>query len=262
MPTPRLIQIAAWSHSRYTTYKSCPAKTKFSVIDKIKEPDSPSGVNGTRVHLIAATWVTKKVPKLDQQGQPFRAELERVLASKKIPVELETFTEEFKMLRALKPVPHTEQEWAFTKQWEPTSWFGPQAWLRIKVDLEYLETKKRGAVRGTVVHIKDYKTGKKNPDEHQLQRSLYALGALLMYPDADQVVVSHWYLDAGIEDTQEWNANELEGLKAEWLKRVNALLTDTTFKPHPGDYCRWCWFSKGKRKDSSKAQQLIHPCQY
>lgn len=262
MPTPRLVQITAWSHSRFGTYNTCPAKAKFSIIDKIREPDSAAGLNGTRVHLIAAAWVTRRMPKLEPGTIQFKKELEAVLAGKKVPRELETFEEEFSVLRALKPEPHTEQEWAFDREWEPTSWFGSQAWLRIKVDLEYLETKKKGPIRNTTAKIRDYKTGKKNQEEHELQRSLYALGAFLTYPDIARVEVAHWYLDAGVEDVQEWDLSELDGLKEFWIKKIEAMMNDTTFAPRPGEYCRWCWFSKGKRANDSKQEQLIHPCQF
>jgi len=239
IPTPKLVQITAWSYSRYGTYTQCPFKAKLTCIDKMREPDSPAGLNGTRVHALAAAFLGRVMPEFDQTNLKLEQELQRIRKTLKPPVELNTFTEEFKGLRKLKTLLLVEQDWAFDREWQPTSWFGPQAWLRMKVDLHYLETKKYD----TTIHIRDYKTGKKNPD-HILQRSLYALGAFLQYPDAKRAVVAHWYLDQGVEDVQEWSSTELPKLKKEWLQRTKAMLSDSTFAPRPGEYCRWCWFSK------------------
>lgn len=245
MPKPRLVQvqpIQAWSYSRFQNYEQCPAKAKFLYVDRLKEPDSPSGVHGTRVHALAALVATGKLPAPDQNNTAFMTELKQVLKSKQLPTELETFEDEFAGLRKAKVI--CEAEWAFTKEWEVTDWFARNTWLRVKVDAHYLETKKNGALRQTKVIIIDHKTGKIN-DDHALQRSLYALGAFLVYPDAIEVEAAHWYLDQGHEARESWHRNQLEALKEEWLKRTKAMLNDTTFHPTPGGHCRWCHFRKG-----------------
>jgi RecB family exonuclease len=237
-PTPRLIQISAWSYSRYQKYTQCPFLAKCLYITKLKEPDSPAGVKGTRVHAIAALVVSGKLPKPDRDNSQFMPELQKILKSGKLPDELSTFTEEFKALKKARVL--CESEWAFTKDWVPTSWFGHDCWLRIKVDAHYLEGRKKP----TVVII-DHKTGKIHED-HALQRSLYALGAFLQYPDAARVKASHWYLDQGEEKSDEWTRDQLEALKTEWLKRTRAMMNDTTFAPNPSAACRWCVFEKAK----------------
>jgi len=116
----------------------------------------------------------------------------------------------------------------------------------MKVDVHRLVVVKEGARRETVVAIADYKTGKERPD-HALQRSLYALGALIMYPDAARATAAHWYLDAGKEGGPEvWERSQLPDLKREWTNRSRAMLGDRTFSPTPGRHCQWCAFSKEK----------------
>ena len=252
MPKPRLVQIEpiqAWSYSRYQKYELCPFQAKCLYVTKLREPDSPSGLNGTRVHALAAMVTTGKLPPPDRDNAQFMPELQRALKAKTLPTELETFSEEFKALK--KATVFTEQEWAFTKDWAVTGWFDRNAWLRIKVDAHYLEVKKKKALRETKVVIIDYKTGKIHED-HALQRSLYALGAFLMYPDAVEVEAAHWYLEQGHEDREAWHRNQLEALKTEWLKRTKAMLSDKTFAPRPGGHCRYCHFRKGNNG----------PCQY
>jgi RecB family exonuclease len=279
-PAAKLVQIQpiqAWSYSRYQTYSACPLKAKFLYIDKFKEPDSESGVNGTRIHALAALVATGKLPPPDRDSAQFLPELQQVLKSKKMPEELVSFKEEFKSLRKAPNV-QAEAQWAFDKDWNslgPQGWFDMRrCWLRVKVDTHYLEVTKKGKLQSTKVIIVDYKSGKIH-DDHAEQRSLYALGAFLMYPDAVAVDVSHWYFEVcgncklpkkhhyqkdgafvcstgargkykpGVEAAEQWTADQLDALKAEWTKRTNAMLKDTTFAPRPGQHCGWCHFRKG-----------------
>jgi CRISPR/Cas system-associated exonuclease Cas4 (RecB family) len=247
MPTPRkqVPVITAWSYSRFTDYIKCPALAKFKTIDKLREPDSPSGLKGTRVHSLAAVWATKKLPPKDKDNAVFYPELVALVKAKKIPVELECFKEEFQALRQLNNL-EVEQQWAFDQNWNTTSWFDPSCWLRVKVDLHYLETVKKGMLRNTTVVVVDHKSGKEYED-HKQQRSLYALAALLMYPDAKKITASHWYLDAGVERKDVWLASALPQLKKEWLQKTTALLHDHTFAPNPTDKCRFCHFRKDNK---------------
>lgn len=242
MPTPRLIQIQAWSYSRLSTYNQCPLKAKLQCIDKLREPDSKAGLNGTRVHAIAAAIATGHLPTPDKDNRALLPELAQILKAKGFPSELETFKEDFKALRKMKPI--AESEWAFDKEWQPCSWFAGNCWLRIKVDLHFVSQVKVGKLHRTRVTIKDWKTGKWSAD-HALQRELYALGAFLQYQDCEEVVAQHCYLDLGKEEPATplvWTRDQLPKLKKTWLDRTTAMLNDTTFAPTPSDKCRWCHF--------------------
>jgi CRISPR/Cas system-associated exonuclease Cas4 (RecB family) len=246
VPTPKLVQIESWSYSRFSLYNQCPAKAKYSIIEKRREPSSPAMENGNRVHAIADVFTSGQLPELSSDNAALIPELKKVLAEKKIPRELECFAEEFEAMQAAGAL--TEQQWAFDRDWNylspPNGWFSAKAWLRIKVDAHWLETvKKKGVLRETIVHVVDWKTGKFNPD-HALQRSLYALGSLLVYPDASKVIVAHGYLDLGREEKETWLVGALEKLKKEWLAKTRAMLNDTTFAPCPSPLCKWCHYRK------------------
>src|SRR5208282_455803 len=167
MPTARLVTIDSWSFSRKGTYDQCPARAKYLYIDKLKEPEgkSPALAHGTRVHAIAAAWITRRLPDFaawdGKELKQYEAELRAVIKMKEVPRELETFAEELKRLRKLKA--RCEEMWTLDRQWrliEGSGW-SPHAWLRIKVDAHLIE---KGCVE-----IHDWKTGKFNP-EHQEQR--------------------------------------------------------------------------------------------
>lgn len=243
-PIARLAKITAWSYSRLADYLKCPAFARFKHVLKLREPGNAAMDNGTRVHALAEVWTTGRLPVDDRNlNAPLRLELEQVIKSKTIPSELYRFEEEFRHLRKMKAT--GEGNWGFTRQWEtcsPTDW--NRCWLRVKVDTMFLEVTKVGRARKTVVHVVDHKTGREYA-EHEKQRSLYALAAMIMYPDAAEIVVSHWYLDAGtIGGPTVYLAAQRDELQAEWEKDTTALLNDTTFAMKPGSHCAYCWFRK------------------
>jgi len=243
VPTERLVQISSWSYSRAQTYTQCPRRAKYLYIDKLKEPEqkSPALAHGTRVHALAAAWVSKQLPDFTawdgRELLQYKPELERAIKARTIPAELERFKIEFARLVKLKA--QCEEMWNLDKDWNilARDW-SPNTWLRIKVDAHFIQ---KGAAE-----VIDYKTGKFNPD-HAQQRSIYAIGALMFYPDAKSVKVSHWYLDQGIEKNDTWQAGDLDWLKEDWEKRTTAMLNDTTFAPRPSpDACRYCAFQKAR----------------
>jgi|HubBroStandDraft_4_1064222.scaffolds.fasta_scaffold00021_103 RecB family exonuclease len=244
MPTAKLVQIESWSYSKVQVYETCPRQAKHKYIDKLPEPGekSPALQHGTRVHALAAAWVTKKLPDFTawdgKELLQYKDELERVIKSKKIPEELERFEKEFRVL--IKAKAQCEEMWNFDRQWNLMGKaYNPRIWLRVKVDSHFIDAKK-------IVHIIDYKTGKEKAD-HAEQRSIYALAAFVYYPDALGCTAQHWYLDAGVMTPGAWDAKALETLKKEWGKKTTALLSDTSFRATPSpSACRWCAFRKDR----------------
>lgn len=260
----------AWSFSRFTAYRSCPAAAAYKNIDKLE----PFEKNDDKVAAIVADRKSGKLKAIPGDVEAtVKGSVVHALAEdftkgklKKLPSELETFSEEFKDLRKKPTV--QEKEWAFTSAWEPTSWFAKDAWLRVKVDNHYIE--------GTTCKILDYKTGKapiappsyyeergelppkaNDPNynkwdtgkyrEHQEQREIYALSVFIMYPDVKTVFAEHWYTDAGVRYSDSYNRKDFEKLKREWEKKIKPMMNDTTFAPRPSSSaCRFCSFAKSK----------------
>lgn len=244
MPIARLETVKAWSYSRLSDYTKCPALAKFKHVLKLREPGNVAMDKGSRIHALAEVWVTRVLPAdLRNLSSELLLELRQVILAKKIPEELFRFADEFNQLRKAKA--SGEGNWGFTRDWEPCSpidW--NRCWLRVKADTVYLKETKKGRKRETTVYIIDHKTGREYK-EHAEQRALYALGALLMYPDAQAVVVAHWYLDAGkIGGPETWQAAQVDELKKEWTRKTTALLNDTTFAPNQGPHCAYCHFRK------------------
>jgi len=227
----KVMRILAWSYSRWKDYDKCPAYAKYKHVEKRAEAEHPSATEGKVVHEASDNYISGKL--------------------KKLPKELRMFIREYEMM--LKYGAQGEQEWAFTEEWERCDWFDMQrCWVRIKADLVFLqEEKKRGGMRSTTVRVIDIKTGKEHAD-HAMQRSLYAVGAMLVFPDAEQVIVEHWYTQTGAKQRTVFLSVDLAKLQREWKARVVPMMADKRFAPRPGNYCRFCHFRKANGG----------PCQY
>lgn len=227
---PPLATLAAWSYSTYAQYIKCPLSVCFEKIKKIRiaEPPNPHFEKGNRVHEAADAYITGKgrAPKL----------IPELAKSDKVGAALAMFR---------KAKAAVEIEWAFTKEYMPTSWFGGDAWLRVKTDV-CLDTAKP-----PLVHITDWKTGKMY-DEHRQQRSLYALAGLrlaelgrLAGGSKDvKLVAEHLYTDTGFSATERYGAKDLNPLKREWADRTKQMLSDTKYPAKTGFHCRYCRFRK------------------
>ena len=211
-------QITAWSYSRLTEYEGCPKKSYFKVIEKLKEPASEAMDRGAQVH---------------KDGENF---LNHVL--EEVPESFKLLAQELSEARMMGA--KSELEVTFRRDWSACGWFDEDAWLRLKIDMILVED--------GVVRIVDFKTGK-NRGGYEDQLELYALTALMIYPDCKDVSCELWFTDSGeIIATSKgtYGPKDLEKLKTKWEKRVAPMLNDTIFAPNPSALCKWCWFSQSK----------------
>ena len=209
--------ITAWSFSRWNDYCKCPFLAKCKYVDKLKEPDNIYMKRGTKIHKMAEDFALGSL--------------------KKLPSELASFKAEFAKLKKLKP--QVEGQWAFTRTWQTTSWFGKEAWCRIKVDATLAIDGKRFVI--------DHKTGKDRP-EHDDQLELYAIGGFLLFPE-DDLEAQDWYVDRKPDDPlkilgKDFQRDQLEDLKKKWEDQTKIMLIDKRFDPKPNDGCKFCHFRK------------------
>lgn len=217
-------QITQWSFSRWWDWSTCPLKAYYKHVMKIKEPGNQAMQRGTDIGRLGEDFLNGKL--------------------KRSPAEFEVFAKDLAEMKKLKAVP--EGQWAFTEKWEPVDWFAKNAWVRIKIDAFYFLLKNRKSAS-----IDDFKTGKPK-DHHQLQLSLYGIGAFEKYPELEEARTRLLYLDHpqknGANPTLEiYTRDELPKMKKAWLKRVKPMLADETFKAKPGHDCRFCFFRKSNR---------------
>lgn len=222
-------KITSWSFSRWSVYEECPAKAKYKFIDKLKEPGSAAMDRGSELHKLGETFLKTggRVPK----------EVKLIGDTLK----------DFKKRGAL-----AEADFTFTKDWKATRWDDwNNAWCRIKADV-IIAPVIDSDIPTAEVH--DFKTGgeKKlaNQDfgEYYTQLELYGLAGLLTFPTAQVVKSSLVFIDFGktVENPYAFKRSDEKKLMKKWEMNTKRMLADTTFKPKPGNACRWCHFSKAK----------------
>ena len=229
--------ITSWSFSRYSDYKQCPLKAKYKHVDRIKEPGNEAMDRGSAIGKMAELYIRGK--------------------KKKLAPELSKFKDLFKELAAqFKKKPGSmvvEDTWAFRKDWSPTKW---DDWagchLRVKMDCGRL-------LSATKMDLIDFKTGKYRPeqnDDYMEQLELYALSALVLNPQIEEVVPRLVYLDLGIihpepggPDHVVYTRKDVPKLKSLWDKRTRKMLLDRSFAPKPNSKCHWCWYGQSKKSE-------------
>lgn len=223
--------ITAWSYSRYADYKQCPLRFKLKYIDKLSEgPSNPAMERGGAIHKEGENWL--KAPK-----------------RKALPASYANFAEQMEHLRDLEPI--VEQQWGFTRDWSPTSWFGSDTWLRVVCDVAVIYD-------DNTMEVIDFKTGRKY-DTNEEQVELFSAGALMKFPDVTHVTTRLWYLDQtgvdsevireyarepGLRNEDGEPLKDLGAIRKEWEKKVVPMFKDKRFAPTPNNRCKWCKFSR------------------
>lgn len=221
--------LTSWSFSRYSAYTNCPAQFKYGTLEKRPVTKNPAMQRGADIHdKVSAFLTATKKATMPTELRQFRDLVMEIKASrKKFPGKTVV-----------------EDTWAFRKDWSKTVWDDWNGcWVRIKLDAAYHV--------GDSLYIIDWKTGKFRPERHQEyleQLELYALGGLLIFPEAKVVEPRLVYLDEGTTHASDtvYSAADRPRLQKGWEKRVAPMFKDQTFKPKPSNLCRYCDFSKSK----------------
>jgi hypothetical protein len=208
--------VKAWSYSRHEVYVLCPLKFKLRYIDKLPEPGAPAMDRGTKVHAGAAAYLhgTGALP------------VEFVHAKHvQLAAELLAF-----------PDKQVEQQWGYTRAWQPTGWFGNATWFRSILDVGVLYDDM------TYEDI-DWKTGKRYGSNAE-QMETQALAVMCRLKPVTHVSTRLVYLDTGEEEFAEFPARDKEKLMRKWEVKVAPMFADDMFAPRPNDKCKWCAFSR------------------
>lgn len=220
-------KITSWSFSRWNTYEQCPRLAKYKFIDKLKEPGSAAMDRGTELHAHCEKYLK---------------------AGGRIHKDVKLISAQLKDLRNRGAL--AEADFTFKQDWSPTRWDDWNgAWCRIKADA--LVPPVVDEVDPTV-EVKDFKTGGQRKletgdfEEYYTQLELYSLGGLLTYPSAKFAKSSLVFIDFGkvVESPEVLKRGDEKKLMKKWETRTKRMLADTTFKPKPGNGCRWCHFRK------------------
>lgn len=197
------------SYSGMSTYKKCPVLWHDSYILGNKSPAGPAAERGTRLH--------------DALEQFFKDEMIYPVADKC----LAPWERYMRMLKRLEP--SAEAEVAVDQFWRPCAFDDPNAWFRGKKDLDV-----RTAIRK---HIFDWKSGKIYPDHVEQGKAYVALDP----EDWEEYVVKFAYLDIPTH-VQKWRYTDKDKalIRDELDRTIEVIRLDETWRPTPGDGCKWC----------------------
>lgn len=215
--------VKAWSYSRWDLYNLCPFKFKGEVIEKKGKQDSAAMSRGDNIHKAVAQFLTGNGAIPPEIVYPFHQQLYEEMRSHDNKV--------------------VEQEWAFTRSWQPTGWFAGDAWYRSKLDCAVLYD-------DLVVEDVDTKTGKRRGSNDEQMES-QAIAVFDHFKPAVKVITRLVYIDQGpaFDEFAEYSRTDLDKLHAKWEAKVAPMFTDTVFAPRPNDKCRFCWRAKSNNGD-------------
>jgi CRISPR/Cas system-associated exonuclease Cas4 (RecB family) len=214
------IGIQQLSHSRMKTHEQCPRKARYKFIDKLKEPSSEAMDRGSRVHKELEDWLAGELGTLRSEVQVPTTGVYAAIRSKVAELIADGYD--------VSP----ERQAAFTVDWEPCPWFGPQVFMRVVYDWE--------AVKDQHAVLCDYKTGKMY-DDHEQQAKLYALGAFKEHK-VNAVEVVFYYIDQCMMKVFKYTRDDEFGLQAGVMERANRVRMDRLFPTNPSWKCKYCHF--------------------
>jgi hypothetical protein len=217
MPTPKFTD--PWGWTKLDVYRGCPAQFKYKFIEKRKEPPSPALERGTKIHNGLEKFVNGWSADLPEVNKFWVPHLEGLRD------------------QGVK----TEAAWGIDKDWKPlANWFVPTTWCRAKSDAYHIE---KGSNQLTLI---DFKTGRyRVPSNDQIK--LYATVGYSMFPYVERVRASFWFTDQAEAPHEEvYKVEDLAKMRGYFNKEVIPLYKDRSFKPKPGDVCRYCNFSRQK----------------
>lgn len=205
-----------WSYSRYGQYKTCPLQYFHSAVLKIRTPANAAMERGTDIHKKAEYFLNGTI--------------------KVLPDELRRFKTEFRALKRAGADP--EAGVALTKDWQLThmkDWDG--VWVRCIADAD--------VVSGEEATTIDFKTGRQYPS-HNDQGHLLATTKFAVLPAVKTIDVEFWYLDSGEVASRTYHRKDAARMRRAWTSRATKMLSDTTFKPTPGNHCKRCQYRDDK----------------
>ncbi len=206
----------AWSYSSLTGFETCPYRHyRTKVLKDVSDPPGEAAMWGQRVHKALELRVGS--------GTPLPESL----------VNYEPYAAKFASAPGQVLVEH---QITLNKSLRPTTWFGKDAWCRGVIDV--------AVVKDGKAVVADYKTGKRKPDNDQL--NLFAALGFIQFPEVQRIdTMFIWLKDKKVDTTSFTRANVLD-IWSSFLPRVKRMEKAYTggedaHQKKPSGLCRsWC----------------------
>lgn len=251
--TQQALKYAPWSFSKIETADSCPAQFEHRHLLKSAKAVSTSDTKvGTAAHAVLELMVQGASQKVAKEHAlattPLTSDELETLRS--LEDRIETFLRKFDTFCKAQGVtkPLVEIDWAFTKDFAPTSFFAPDAFFRGKLDL-------CAVTRDNDLIVVDHKSGVakdlKWDTKKRQQLNAYAVLALPNLPNINGVRGGIHFMQGAPEKAIQWadyvDTARVRNVLAPWLfSRINetaeTLVAPFQAKPNLRWPCEWCNF--------------------
>lgn len=250
------------SYSALETFKQCPQKYKFRMIDNIRAPKTKEAVFGNNIHETLRFFHSKQPvpPTLDEllnylkdiwparrsfseggQSELFNSQEEEMIYFSEAIKMLKNYYQYFLKNKGNFTVLDTESRFEINI-YNPSN-TSQKCILVGKID-------RIDKLSDGTIEVIDYKTAKRLPSQNEIdsnpQMSLYCLAVFLRWPHlkikkSDNIKLSFHYLKHGEILSTKRNRGELEEAKNEIWERINEIEKEK-FKPIPSALCDWCGY--------------------
>jgi len=216
---------ASWSFSKLLVHDSCPLRYKLQHLDRVPDLQPKTAADrGTAIHQEAEDYV--------RGIGPFTNNLRHFKA------DLGALAEHYREGRVV-----CEGEWGYTRDWAVGDW--STAWLRLKCDAVCF-------LNPTHAVVIDYKTGARfgNEIKHARQLQLYAVCALIRFPDIEKVTCELFYFDQNELASFEMKRSQLKKYLTQFDKDGRGITEAKDFPPRPSIIaCKYCSYAPHKQGD-------------
>jgi len=239
-----------YSHSRLACFENCPKQFHYRYVLRIPaETESIEAFVGKRVHEVIERlhrFVGRGlVPSLAKVLARFRSNWRERYDPERVRIVREDVDEGFYVELGERCLRHFyRSHYPFdadeTLDVETRVRFAldPEGDYRLQGVIDRLARTPDGTVE-----IHDYKTARRVPPQHRLDRdrqlALYQLGVQEAHPGAPIRLVWH-YLAVGATRVSTRSPEELEALRRETAELIRRIEGEERFEPRPGPLCGWC----------------------
>lgn len=204
----------AWSYTALTAFETCPKQFYHTRVAKdVPNPPGEAALWGQRVH---------------------KGLEDRVRDKKPLPPSLEGYEGLASKFDNAPGSVIVEKQICIDRNMQPTEWFSKTAWCRGVIDV--------GVLNGPKAAAWDWKTGKRKPDNQQLQ--LFAGLMFIQYPEVEVVNTGFIWLQEKKMDKEVFMREQTFDIWETFMPRVARLEKahrDNDWQAKPSGLCNgWC----------------------
>ncbi|MFA5111197.1 MAG: PD-(D/E)XK nuclease family protein [Desulfobaccales bacterium] len=223
-----------YSFSALELFDSCPWAYKLVRLEKIPRGESEALVTGSTVHKVVADYLNRLILNGLQTDWEWAGKVDFLDVPNDVHEIWARFWNNFVLPPGME-APGVEKKLAFDRAWQPTGFFGPDAYFRMVVDLAYRQ--------GSLAVIQDWKTNRVIPEtvEKNLQLRIYGWGTRqALFPAAQEILLRLHFLRYGAERELLLLPEDLDTVPQELEAKIAVIEAEKHFDPTPGSFCGWC----------------------